>query len=249
MKCDVCKAESEVLNGQQYLYTESGLNNVVLENIEVRRCGGCGDISPRIPRILALHATIARAVVLQQAPLRGQDIRFLRKQLGMRAKEWAVLLRIDVATFSRWENDDQNIGPQSDALIRYVYCRLSAERDERRVSEPIVNLIASVPQRAEAPAIVIDGSNVEVYKYRSMSELLDVTDGEQAAATEAVIRPVAASPTRERRERGVALPAITDDPQVRKQQSQIGARLDPTPRKASREEDRHDNDAVHDLAA
>jgi predicted GNAT family acetyltransferase len=132
----------------------------------------------------------------------------------MRAKEWAVLLRIDVATFSRWENDDQNIGSQSDALIRYVYCRLSAEREGRRVSEPIVNLIASVSQRDEVPAIVIDRSNVEIYKYRSMSELLGVTDEGEATAAKAVIQPATVHSTSKKRERGVALPPVTDDPQL-----------------------------------
>jgi putative zinc finger/helix-turn-helix YgiT family protein len=144
MKCDVCKGNTIILSGQKYHYTESGLDNVYLKDIELRLCESCGESSPRIPRILDVHAAIARAVALQPRPLRGAEIRFMRKQLGMRAGEWAGLMRVDKATFSRWENDDQQLGAQSDALLRFLYFRISEEREGKFLPDQLVARIAAV---------------------------------------------------------------------------------------------------------
>src|SRR5215813_13342470 len=95
IKCDVCGTPTVVRSGQSYHYTESGWDNVYLENIELRVCEDCGTVSPRIPRILQLHETIAKAIVSKPQPLTGAEIRFLRKQLRLKAKEFAAYLRTD----------------------------------------------------------------------------------------------------------------------------------------------------------
>src|SRR5258706_2984833 len=113
MKCDICHKGNILTKKQEsYHYKECGLDNVFLRNIDLRVCDECGAKIPRLPRMRELHATIARAVAMQPCPLRGQDIRFLRKQLGYSAKEWATFLRTDASTLSRWENDQQEIGTQ-----------------------------------------------------------------------------------------------------------------------------------------
>src|SRR5262249_35622032 len=91
-----------------------------------------------------LHATIARAIALQPCPLRGQDIRFLRKQLGFSAREWAKFLRTDASTLSRWENDQQEIGTQSDSLIRLLYFRIRDEKEGTLTKEPDPKATAAV---------------------------------------------------------------------------------------------------------
>lgn len=102
MKCDVCrKGELRTKIRQTYRYKECGLDNVYLLDMELRVCDACGIKVPRLRRMPELHATIARAVAMQPCPLRGQDVRFLRKQLGYSAKEWATLLRTDASTLSR----------------------------------------------------------------------------------------------------------------------------------------------------
>ncbi|MDT7543357.1 MAG: hypothetical protein QOE33_3261 [Acidobacteriota bacterium] len=144
MKCEACGANTFIQSGQEYKYTESGLDNVYLKNIELRVCESCEESSPRIPRILDVHSSIARAIALQPCPLRGSDIRFLRKQLGMRAREWAALMPVDAATFSRWEKGDQKPGPQSDTLLRFLYFRISEERESRFLPDSLVERISAV---------------------------------------------------------------------------------------------------------
>jgi putative zinc finger/helix-turn-helix YgiT family protein len=166
-RCNICGGSIQVHKGQTYHYKECGLDNVYLENIELRICDACGAAIPRIWRIVDLHTTIARAVVLKPNLLNGAEIRFLRKHLGLKAREWAVLLRIDQATLSRWENGGQQIGPQSDALIRLLYFRFLEEKEGKLISEAVVELIATQnKERDTEMAVLVNMDNPAVYSYQ-----------------------------------------------------------------------------------
>ncbi len=128
MRCESCGEETIVTQGQKYHYTESGLDNVYLNSIDLRVCQACGSKSPVIPKINELHSTLGMAIALKPSPLVGKEVRFLRRRLGMKSREWAALLRVDACTLSRWEVGEQPIGAQSDRLIRLLYIRLVEER-------------------------------------------------------------------------------------------------------------------------
>jgi putative transcriptional regulator len=167
MKCERCGKAATVRKGQTYQYVESGLDNVYLENIEVRACKSCGDRSPRIASINKLHDTIARALVLKPYPLSGRDIRFLRQHLGLKAREWAALMPVDVTTLSRWESGEQKIGPQSDSLIRLLYIRFEEEKVGHLFPEGATERIASVKRaRPRSPKLRVDMNNPSVYTYQ-----------------------------------------------------------------------------------
>ncbi|HZS47739.1 MAG TPA: type II TA system antitoxin MqsA family protein [Blastocatellia bacterium] len=167
MRCDHCGGET-ILRRQTHHYKESGLDNVYLENVEVRYCEKCKTGAPRIPRIKELHLTIARAIALQDAPLSGPEMKFLRKHLGMKAKEWAEYLRIDASTLSRWESGDQQVGAQSDALIRLVYFRLLEERENKRVTEPVAGRIAALTSEPHrVPDVLVNMNSPGTYRYHA----------------------------------------------------------------------------------
>lgn len=171
MKCDQCKGETTI-ERRRHQYTECGLDNVYLENIEVRVCPACGLFSPRIPRINELHATIGQAVALQNVPLSGKEARFLRKHLGLKAKEWASYLRVDTSTLSRWESGEQMIGMQSEALIRLLYFHLLAEKESRPLPERVAEQIAAVVwSRAERRAVLVNPQKPIRYSYHTQAEL------------------------------------------------------------------------------
>lgn len=167
-QCDICGGATTVKRDQCYHYKSCGLDNVYLKNIGTRVCDNCGVITPILPRISLLHATIACAIALQPYPLSGADIRYLRKQLGLSARQWAVLLRIDSATLSRWENGEEPIGSQSDALIRLLYFRVLEEKEDRHISEPLAEKIAASSLESTQPsAVLINVDNPSVYWYQS----------------------------------------------------------------------------------
>lgn len=163
MNCDRCNGPTLVERVSRYHYESCGLNNVYLLNIDVRSCPTCETKMPRIPRIIDLFARIGRVVALQNAPLRGADVRFLRKQLGLSASEWAKRCKIDAATLSRCEHDEQRLGPQSDLLMRYVYIRTLEEESAYRVPDAIVQKLAGLEKSAVAEEIEIDVQHDEAY--------------------------------------------------------------------------------------
>lgn len=127
MKCFDCGNEEVLAKpNQTYHYTECGLENVYLEGVELLVCEQCGAVSPIIPKIEELHSRIAQTIINNPGMLSGSEVKFLRKQLGVKARDWALYIRIDPSTLSRWENENQQIGPQSDMLVRMLYQRLKA---------------------------------------------------------------------------------------------------------------------------
>ena len=185
MRCDICKGGLTSVEDQLYHYTESGLDNVFLSNIEVEVCLECGAKSPSIPRITDLHSAIARVIALQETQLRGRDVRFLSKQLGLRAKEWAALIKVDAATLSRWENGDQQIGAQSDLLVRFLFIRLTEEREGRLFQGGSTEQIASIrPDNDRVPVMVVDVSTRFISWYPSLQEAQECLEGEGAKGRE-----------------------------------------------------------------
>lgn len=120
MKCSVCGSAELTITHEPYKYDESGLPNITLANIEIRRCGHCGEELPAIPRIAELHKAIARTVVEREAKLSGAEVRFLRKYLGHSGADFAALIGVSRETVSRWENDKEPIGGTSDRLLRLL---------------------------------------------------------------------------------------------------------------------------------
>jgi DNA-binding transcriptional regulator YiaG len=84
---------------------------------------------------------IAQALVEKPFALMGEEIRFLRKYLGMNGDAFASLLHTDKTVLSRWENNQVGVGSKSDLLIRAIVCNLGnglkpeAERVVRKFSE------------------------------------------------------------------------------------------------------------------
>jgi putative zinc finger/helix-turn-helix YgiT family protein len=120
MKCPCCGKEMKS-KVRDYEYVESGLKNVVLKNIRVHECKACGEVLPEIQNVKQIHKWIAEYLLKKQGSLTGEEFRFLRKAMGRSAKETADRLAVNPVTISRWENNKEKIGPQSDRLLRMAF--------------------------------------------------------------------------------------------------------------------------------
>ncbi len=120
-KCFECGATLELLHDQEYDYVESGLDNVTLKGLTVCRCPDCKSVSPRIPHVRQLHLALGLAVVMKRTRLDGREIRFLRKELGLLAKEMASQLGYTQKNYSELENDKHPISDQGDKLMRLLF--------------------------------------------------------------------------------------------------------------------------------
>lgn len=130
VECNACGAAAHVARGS-YAFTECGLKNVTLQGVEIIQCPHCGEEQVVIPHLDELMRTLAFAVISQPYRLQGEDVRFLRKYLKMTQAEFASYLDIDKTNLSKWENNQDKIGEQSDRLMRSITIALGDGLKER----------------------------------------------------------------------------------------------------------------------
>lgn len=102
-------------------YTESGLDNVVLERVEICQCENCDEEIVRIPAMPELNSAIGEVLIKQESILSGKEIRFLRKNMGLSATQLTKIMGVSNEAISRWENGKQKISKTHDRLIRAIY--------------------------------------------------------------------------------------------------------------------------------
>jgi putative zinc finger/helix-turn-helix YgiT family protein len=128
MSCVQC-AGKVTTKRENFRYTASGLPNVTLMGVEVRRCSKCGDHEVVIPRIEELHRVLAGAIVRRASRLAGSELRFLRKYLGYSGVDFAKLIGVSPETVSRWENGRERIGSSTEKLVRMLVVHEQPIRD------------------------------------------------------------------------------------------------------------------------
>lgn len=119
IKCPSCQQLRQTHKGE-YHYTESGLPNVWLRGVEIFECD-CGEKFAFIPCIEKLHKLIGKTLIGKEEQLSGKEIRFLRKHMMLKSKDFAKELGVQNVTVSRWENDTSQPPESVDRLIRLVY--------------------------------------------------------------------------------------------------------------------------------
>ena len=145
MKCPSCGKEMRAAK-KDYRYEEAGLKNVVLRDTVVYECG-CGEMLPELPQVGRLHQRIAEDLIGKQSPLTGEEFRFLRKAMGVSAKELARLLGVTTVTISRWENNKEKIGAQSDRLLRCLYLTRSKDLAASKVLKILADIMWGIAGR------------------------------------------------------------------------------------------------------
>jgi DNA-binding transcriptional regulator YiaG len=112
--------ERSATEEEPFHFVDSGLPNVYLIGVRYFTCE-CGNVVAEIPALKQLMRLIARDLIGEAGALTGDEIRFLRKRLGMRAVDFARTLGLEPETLSRMENNKQPVSEQSDKLIRFFY--------------------------------------------------------------------------------------------------------------------------------
>lgn len=126
--CWNCKKKLKAIKSKPYRYTESGLNSVILRGIYQFECMACGEKAAEIPRVEELHFVISKILVFKKTLLSGCEIRFLRKEMGLKSNVLAKILSVDPATLSRWENAKGPVDESSDKLLRVIYMSWASEQ-------------------------------------------------------------------------------------------------------------------------
>lgn len=129
-KCGAELSESTSSAENPYRFKWSGLSNVFLVGITLRTCPEGHGTSGVIPRMGDLLDLLAHILLVKPEGLVGEELRYLRKHIGLSGVEFAPRIQIDASTLSRIENDQQTMGKSTDMLARAVVA--SAIEHERR---------------------------------------------------------------------------------------------------------------------
>jgi DNA-binding transcriptional regulator YiaG len=159
-ECSNCGAQARIIRGD-YLWRDVDLP-VTLRNVEQIQCEKCGNVDVVIPRLAQLMRTIALAVIHKPYRLRGEEVRFLRKYLGMTGADFSALLKVDKTTLSKWENNEDPVGEQSDRLIRMVALGLG-EGLQGEIGA-VVRAFTSIHSNVKKVGIRVDPKTM-VYEY------------------------------------------------------------------------------------
>lgn len=116
--CANCHHARVVACRRPYHYTECGLPNVTLVDVEVFMCETCGEPSPAICAVEELHGAIARVLIERPYRLEGLELQFLRAYLGYSSPAFAEVLGVCQETLSRWEHDRAPVNATADRLVR-----------------------------------------------------------------------------------------------------------------------------------
>ena len=131
---------------ENYKYTACGLDYVTLVNVEVRRCKDCGESEVVIPKVEKLHRVIAHFVAKSKSRLRGGEIRFLRKYLGLSGADAAHALSVGPSWLSRCENDRAELSEGAERFLR-----LMVMYDQPAQSYPLKELLAEKNDKKPSP--------------------------------------------------------------------------------------------------
>lgn len=121
--CPNCGNKDIVTVRGEHEFLESGLDNVKLMNVEIKKCYNCGEKIVSIPNPSQLLKIIGEQIILQPNRLSATEIKFLRKNIYLKIQEFAQIIGVSRVTISRWENKHSKPTASEDRLIRMVYAQ------------------------------------------------------------------------------------------------------------------------------
>jgi DNA-binding transcriptional regulator YiaG len=107
-----------------YHFVGSGLPNVYLVGVEYEVDRETQEQRAAIPRLPDLLTWIAVTLLSKEAPLTGDELRFLRKRVGKSSKDFAQLVGLTSEQYSRVENGAR-LTASNDKLFRFMVIGLS----------------------------------------------------------------------------------------------------------------------------
>ncbi|NJO33385.1 MAG: helix-turn-helix transcriptional regulator [Rhodospirillales bacterium] len=147
-----------------YKYVGCGLDNVIIKGVAFV-VDDHGKKVVQIPNINGLHRAIASSILNRKSGMKGQELRFLRTEMGMTQAEMATLVHRTPLAISRWERGEQPIAGNAEALIRLH----AAEQLGIRIEASVQELSAACVPSANKVEIEIDGSNPRNYRPLAMA--------------------------------------------------------------------------------
>jgi putative zinc finger/helix-turn-helix YgiT family protein len=129
-----------------------GLVVKVLNAVVVQRCSACGEEMVGIPDMQGLARATALARALSPERLTGKEVRFIRRALDMKQKDFAEAMDLSAEHVSRWENGHNGIGGAGEKLVRHNVCALLSGGSCKYDPKVIASMVfVPYPEKGIAP--------------------------------------------------------------------------------------------------
>ena len=151
-----CGEQVTAMRGD-YLFLESGLDNVMLRGVKLLKCNKCGSVAPVLSKINELMRVITAAVILQPSPLTGKQIRYLRKYIGLTGEQFGKKLGLTKEHVSRLETEKHTVGEQTERLIRYL--AISTDADLQRTITQLFARLDNIKEEPQPERIEVNLAN------------------------------------------------------------------------------------------
>ena len=142
--CYECNRAMKTIKDQPYHYTESGVDYIWLIGILQFKCKKCDETYVEIPCINELHLLIGKNIVCKKELIVGSEVKFLRKEIGLKSKDMAEALSIKPETYSRWENGKQSLAAYHDKALRMIYIMNASEKFGKVLSQDFQSILQDI---------------------------------------------------------------------------------------------------------
>jgi len=149
--CKHFQKEFSATPARPFHLVTSGLPNVYLAGVKYWVCRECDLQTVEIPAVKSLMFAIAECLVRKEGLLTGAEVRFLRKELGKKASDFAALINKTPEHFSKLENEQLPLTEDTDKLVRLTYTMLIGDK----------KLFSSLAENAEQWLTSIHGNRKE----------------------------------------------------------------------------------------
>lgn len=119
MKCPTCEFGKIPLQRTTRAYDVS-LPDIMVDGLEHGSCPNCGEVILGIPRSQELDSLILQTLLDKPSSLAGNEVRFLRRSLGLKAIELGNALAVNEQQVSRWETGKRPMPAAPDRLLRML---------------------------------------------------------------------------------------------------------------------------------
>jgi len=136
--CTTMLVEMKATPEVPYRFVDAGLPNVELVGIRYFVCKVCKRIvKAEIPAVKDLLDALGRAVVTKVSPLTGDQLRFLRKRLGIRQADFASVLKVSAEQLSRLENEHSTLTGAMEGYVRLAYTFMSKDTKLKKFAQSV----------------------------------------------------------------------------------------------------------------